>query len=417
MIFKERTKSIPITKEMVWEAYKLVKKNKGSAGVDLQTLTEFEKVRVKELYKLWNRLASGSYFADKIKRVKIEKEGGKLRPLGIPTVCDRIAQQVVKTYLEPRLEAEFMENSYGYRPKKSAHQAVKAVQTNVRKYEWVIDLDIQEFFENVNHELLFKALAVHVSEKWVLLYIKRWLEAPIQLEDGRQKYPKGKGTPQGGVISPLLSNLYLHYCMDKWLSLHFPRVKMVRYADDMIVHCSTEMQAEELLDKIRTRFAACGLRVHPEKTKIVYCKKVGRPLKGKPVQFDFLGFSFQPIMTTLKRGGVFLQYDCKMSRKSKNRILRDLRGMELHKKSQSTIQDLALQLNSKIRGWINYYGKVKRKSLNPVFYYLHHRLIKWILNKYKRFKRSRVLAIKWLRRVTNQYPNLFYHWALGYQLT
>lgn len=215
MIFKERTKSIPITKEMVWEAYKLVKKNKGSAGVDLQTLTEFEKVRVKELYKLWNRLASGIYFANKIKRVKIEKEGGKLRPLGIPTVCDRIAQQVVKTYLEPRLEAEFMENSYGYRPKKSAHQSVKAVQTNVRKYEWVIDLDIQEFFENVNHELLFKALAVHVSEKWVQMYIKRWIEAPIQLEDGRQKYPKGKGTPQGGVISPLLSNLYLHYCMDK----------------------------------------------------------------------------------------------------------------------------------------------------------------------------------------------------------
>ena len=205
MIFKEETRSVPITRKMVWEAYKLVKKNKGSAGTDLQTLDEFEKVRSKALYKIWNRLSSGSYFPSKIKRVEIPKDGGKFRPLGIPTVSDRIAQQVVKRYIEPRLDAEFMNNSYGYRPNKSAHQAVKEVQNNVRKYSWVIDLDVQEFFENVNHELLFKALVVHVSEKWVLMYIKRWLEAPIQLKDGSLVYPEGKGTPQGGVISPLLS--------------------------------------------------------------------------------------------------------------------------------------------------------------------------------------------------------------------
>ena len=417
MIFEEKTKSIPITKEMVWEAYKLVKKNKGSAGVDAQTLQEFEKVRVKELYKLWNRLASGSYFANKVKRVEIPKAGGKLRPLGIPTVSDRIAQQVIKTYLEPRLDAVFMDNSYGYRPNKSAHQAVIEVQKNVRKYAWVIDLDIQEFFEHVDHQLLYKALAVHVTEPWVLLYIKRWLEAPVLLPDGTDKHPNGKGTPQGGVISPLLSNLYLHYCIDKWMHLKFPEVKMVRYADDMIVHCATERQAVELLDKIKLRFKECGLTVHPVKTKIVYCKKSGRGLQGKSVQFDFLGFSFQPMITRLRKGGVFLQYDCKMSRKSKKRILSDLREMALHKKSQSTIQNFAIKLNPKIRGWINYYGKIKRNSLKPVFYYLHHRLIKWILNKYKRFKRSRVLAVKWLRRVTVQNPTLFYHWASGYQLT
>ena len=417
MIFEEKTKSVPITKEMVWAAYKLVKKNKGSAGVDAQTLEEFEKVRVKELYKLWNRLASGSYFANKVKRVEIPKAGGKLRPLGIPTVSDRIAQQVVKTYLEPRLETVFMDNSYGYRPNKSAHQAVIEVQKNVRKYAWVIDLDVQAFFEHVDHQLLYKALAVHVTEPWVMLYIKRWLEAPVLLPDGTVKHPNGKGTPQGGVISPLLSNLYLHYCMDKWMSLKFPEVKMVRYADDMIVHCATERQAIQLLDETKLRFSACGLTVHPLKTKIVYCKKSGRKIQGKSVQFDFLGFSFQPIVTRLRKGGVFLQFDCKMSRKSKKRILSDLRQMELHKKSQSTIQDLAIMLNPKIRGWINYYGKVKRNSLKPVFYYLHHRLIKWILNKYKRFKRSRVLAVKWLRRVTKQNPNLFYHWASGYQLT
>ena len=417
MIFEERTKSIPITKEMVWEAYKLVKRNKGSAGVDGATLQEFEKVRVKELYKLWNRLASGSYFANKVKRVEIPKEGGKIRPLGIPTVSDRIAQQVIKSYIEPRLETVFLDHSYGYRPNKSAHQTVKEVQNNVRKYHWVIDLDIQEFFENVDHELLYKALKVHVSEKWVLMYLQRWLEAPVLYPDGTTKPSNGKGTPQGGVISPLLSNLYLHYCVDKWMKIKFPKVKMVRYADDMIVHCGSEREARDLLDELKARFKECGLTVHPTKTKIVYCKKSGRNLERKSVQFDFLGFSFQPRLTRLKRGGVFLQYDCKMSRKSKKRILQELRDLRLHNRSQSTIEDLAILLNPKIRGWINYYGKVKRISLKPVFYYLHHRLIKWILNKYKRFKNSRVRAVKWLRRITAHYPHLFYHWSLGYQLT
>ena len=417
MIFKEKTKSIPISKQMVWTAYKLVKANKGSSGVDMQSIAKFDKNRAKELYKIWNRMSSGSYFASAVKRVNIPKGSGKLRPLGIPTVSDRIAQQVVKTYLEPRLESIFLDSSYGYRPNKSAHEAVKSVQSNVLKHSWVIDLDIQEFFENVNHELLFKALSVHVSEKWVLMYIKRWLEAPIKLEDGKLQYPQGKGTPQGGVISPLLSNLYLHYCIDKWMAIHFPAIKMVRYADDMIVHCDTEKEAKELLTKIICRFKECGLRVHPEKTRIVYCKKDKRPLKRKPVQFDFLGFSFLPVMTRLKRGGCFLQYSCKMSRKSKKRILQELQSTELHRRIQSNIQDLAKVLKPKIRGWINYYGKIRRDSLKPIFYYLHHRMIKWILKKYKRFKSSRKRAVAWLRRITNDYPNLFYHWTLGYKLT
>lgn len=290
---------------MVWAAYKLVRKNKGSAGVDAQTLQEFEQVRSKELYKLWNRLASGSYFASPVKRVEIPKSGDKPRLLGIPTVSDRIAQQVIKTYLEPRLDSVFMDYSYGYRPNRSAHQAVFEVRKNARKYAWVVDLDVQAFFEHVDHQLLYKALAVHVTEPWVMLYIRRWLEAPVHLPDGTVKFPEGKGTPQGGVISPLLSNLYLHYCMDKWMSLKHPEVKMVRYADDMIVHCATERQAVQLLEEIKLRFSACGLTVHPTKTRIVYCKKSGRGLRGKPVQFDFLGFSFRPIITRLRKGDVF----------------------------------------------------------------------------------------------------------------
>jgi group II intron reverse transcriptase/maturase len=416
MIFKEQTKSIPITKMMVWEAYKKVRSNKGSAGVDQQTLENFDKIRSKELYKIWNRLSSGSYFPPVVKRVFIPKQNGKMRPLGIPTVSDRIAQQVIKTLIEPRLETEFMECSYGYRPNKSAHAAVKKVQEYVRKNSWIIDLDIKDFFENVNHELLLKALKVHVSEKWILMYIQRWLESSVQLSDGTLLLTSGKGTPQGGVISPLLANLYLHYCVDKWLLIHYPSVKMVRYADDIVISCRTQQGAIQLLTKLNQRLADCGLTVHSEKTKLVYCKKEGRRLTGYPVQFDFLGFSFRPIMMKLKKGGSFLQFDCIMSRKSKVRITQMLRKLDFHNKTQRTIQDLAILLNPQIRGWINYYGKINRRSLKPVFYYLHHRLIKWTMNKYKRFKRSKVKAVKWLRRVFNSFPNLFYHWTLGYQL-
>lgn len=416
MIFKEQTKSIPITKEMVWEAYKKVKSNKGGAGIDQQTLSEFDSVRSKELYKVWNRLASGSYFVPAVKRVNIPKGGGKTRPLGIPTVSDRVAQQVVKQYLEPRLESIFSENSYGYRPKRSAHSAIEVVRQNVLRYSWVIDLDIQEFFENVDHSLLLKALERHVSEKWVLLYIKRWLEAPVILEDGTVKISTGKGTPQGGVISPLLSNLYMHYCVDKWLEKFHPQVKMVRYADDLIVHCRSHEEAVHTLSALKGRLKECALTAHPEKTKIVYCKKDGRGLKGYPVQFDFLGFSFQPIRFRLKKGGNFLQFDCKMSRKSKVRITGELRKLDFHNKTQRGIQDLANLLNPKIRGWIQYYGKISRRSLQPVFYYLHNRMIRWILNKYKSFKGSKIKAVKWLRFITKSYPNMFYHWELGYKL-
>jgi group II intron reverse transcriptase/maturase len=416
MIFKEETKSVPITKQMVREAYKKVKSNGGSAGIDHQSLSEFDKVRSKELYKIWNRLASCSYLAPKIKRVTIPKGKGKTRPLGIPTVSDRVAQQVVKAYIEPRLEAVFVENSYGYRPNKSAHSAIKEVQQNVLKYSWVLDLDIKEFFENVSHELLMKALRKHVSEKWVLMYIQRWLEAPVQLEDGSIKEPTGKGTPQGGVISPLLANLYLHYCVDKWLEKHYPRVKLVRYADDLIIHCGSYTIATQLLSTLTTRLTECGLTAHPEKTKIVYCKKDKRNLEGYPVQFDFLGFSFQPIRNKLKVGGSFLQFDCKMSRKSKVRITQELKKLAFHNKSQWSLQGIANLLNPKIRGWIQYYGRISKRSLKPVFYYLHQRTIRWVLNKYKSFKGSKVKAIAWLRAIGKSYPNLFYHWEVGYRL-
>lgn len=417
MIFKEISRSIPISKEMVWNAYKTVKTKGQSGGVDTQSLLDFEKVRSKELYKIWNRMSSGSYMANKIRRVEIPKSDGSLRKLGIPTISDRIAQQVIKTYLEPRLEKEFEDSSYGYRPNRSAHQAIQQVQKYVQTYNWALDLDISNFFDEVNHELLYKAIDKHVPESWVKMYLKRWLTTSIQLPDGSVMESKGKGVPQGGVISPLLSNLFLHYVLDKWLILYHDNIKMVRYADDIIVHTKTQKEAERMLSLISNRLNSCGLSLHPIKTRIVYCKKSGRRGDYQHVQFDFLGFSFQPIRFQLRRGGSFLQYGCKMSRKSKQRILKEIRLMNLHRRSRSTLEDLAAILNPKIRGWINYYGKISKNSLRPIFYHLHHRLLKWILHRYKGFKRSKKRAVIWLRKITKSYPNMFYHWSLGYTLT
>ena len=275
-MFETKSTTVPITKQMVKEAYGKVKANQGSAGVDKESLEEFQADLLNNLYKLWNRLSSGSYFPKPVREVMIPKANGSKRTLGIPTVSDRIAQQVIKTYLEPRLEAEFQESSYGYRPLKSAHQAVAAVRENVLQYAWVIDMDIKNFFDEVDHELLLKALSCHVKEKWVMMYIQRWLESPIQKQDGTLIRKEGKGTPQGGVISPLLSNLFLHYVLDKWLIKHYSDMVFVRYADDVILHCSNEEKAKQLLEAVRQRLKECNLRLNEEKTKIVYCQNYRR---------------------------------------------------------------------------------------------------------------------------------------------
>ena len=307
-MFETTSKTVPVTKEMVKAAYRKVKSNQGSAGVDKQSLEEFQKDLSGNLYALWNRLSSGSYMPKPVRSVSIPKANGKKRILGIPTVSDRIAQQVVKDYLEPRLEAQFQENSYGYRPLKSAHQAVTAVQENVRQYAWVIDMDIKSFFDEVDHELLMKAVERHVPEKWVKMYIRRWLESPAQQSDGTLIQKEGRGTPQGGVISPLLANLFLHYVLDKWLAKHYPGIAFVRYADDIVIHCQTETETKQLLEAIRTRLTECKLRLSEEKTKVVYCQDYRRPKKkdyGK--KFDFLGFTFKPKTIPSNRGGLFFR--------------------------------------------------------------------------------------------------------------
>jgi len=409
------TRSIPITKRMVWDAYKKVRSNKGSAGIDDQTIAMYEESLGDNLYVLWNRMSSGSYFPPAVKEVSIPKDGGKVRKLGIPTVNDRVAQEVIKRYLEPRLEKEFSDHSYGYRPLKNTHQAIAQVRLNVRKYAWVVDMDISGFFDNMSHDKLMKAVRCHVTEKWVEMYIERWLKAPI-VDKEKTERQREKGTPQGGVISPLLANLFLHYAFDKWFEIHYPNLSFVRYADDIIVHCDSEEEARRVLQTISERLTSCELSLNEQKTKIVYCKTTKRKIKFKTVKFDFLGFSFQPRPATNKQTKeLFLSFDCAISRKSEIKIGKELRDSQFHQWTGTTILEIAKTFNPKLRGWLNYFGKFKPHLLNRIFGLFNWRLIKWAVKKYKRFKGSMRQAGNWIRRIAADYPYIFVHWLHGFK--
>jgi group II intron reverse transcriptase/maturase len=408
------TRGIPITKQMVWDAFKKVRSNKGSAGIDNQSLADYELKLKANLYKLWNRMSSGSYFPVAVKEVSIPKADGKERKLGIPTVSDRIAQEVIKSYLEPRLEEVFSEHSYGYRPLKNSHQAVAEVRDNVQKYAWVIDMDISSFFDNMSHEKVMLALERHVDEKWVLMYAKRWLTAPMMDKNGNVTN-REKGTPQGGVISPLLANLFLHYTFDKWFGQHYADLSFVRYADDIIVHCNSEEESREVLSAIKERMSACELNLNEEKTQIVYCKTANRKLKFKTVKFDFLGFSFQPQSTkNRKLNKVFLGYNCSISRKSELKISKEIKQSKFHQWTGSTLLEIAETFNPKLRGWLNYYGKFQLYKLNRIFGIFNWRLIKWAVKKYKRLGGSMRKAGDWIRATAKSYPNIFVHWQHGF---
>ena len=396
---------------MVWEAYQRVRSNQGSAGIDAISMQEFDTNRSKHLYKLWNRMASGSYFPPPVKEVEIPKKGGSIRKLGIPTISDRVGQMVFKMFVEPRLEAIFSPNSYGYRPKRNAHQALSKVRENCWKHNWVIDLDIKGFFDNIDHNKLMLAVEKHVPENWVKFYIKRWLEASVVTKSGELIEKQGKGTPQGGVISPLLANLFLHYAFDKWLERTDKSVAFSRYADDVILHCNTKTHAEQLLKLVHQRMDSVGLELHPQKTKIVYCRDYKRKEKHPTVKFDFLGYSFQPRTAySKKKGNLFLGYDCAISIDSRKQIADKLEELNVDKLTFKNIVGVAQYLNPMIRGWVHYYGKFKMYELTKVFRLLSKRLVWWARKRYKRYKTSIRKGYKWLATVREQFPTLFYHW-------
>jgi len=413
MIFNEQHKTQPISRLQVYEAFKRVRANKGSAGVDGITIDQVESNVRKYLYPLWNRMSSGSYFPKPVRQVLIPKGDGKMRPLGIPTIVDRVAQQVIATELEAIVDKRFSPSSYGYRPHKSAHAAIEQCRLNCVKYSWVIDLDIKGFFDNIDHELLMKAVRHYTQQKHILLYVERWLQAPIELADGTLKHPNGKGTPQGGVISPVLANIFLDIVFDKWISKISPDTPFERYADDIVIHCKNIKAALRLLEKIKQRMKDCKLELNQEKSKIVYCRRNQKrqpPFKVRYQKFDFLGYTFKPRIVK-ERGKIKLGFTPAISQKSITRITNELKQMEFHRWVYFPITRIAELLKLKIRGWINYYGKFRISEMRKVFRLLHLRLVKWIRNKYRRYRKQRWSnAYKYLQQLSRKYPTLFEHW-------
>ena len=406
-------KSYEISKRVVWEAYKRVKANRGAAGVDRQSLEDFEKDLKNNLYKIWNRMSSGSYFPPPVRLVEIPKGQGGTRPLGIPTVADRIAQMVAKIYLEPQLEPHFHPDSYGYRPGKSALDAVGTARKRCWRQNWVIDLDIKGFFDNLDHELLMRAVRHHTDLPWVILYIQRWLVAPVEHPDGRLE-ARTKGSPQGSVISPLLANLFLHYAFDAWMRRTYPHVQFERYADDVVIHATTKAQAEFLLVAVRNRLAQCNLQVHPEKTKIVYCQDSARRGTHDHIQFDFLGYTFRPRRAKNRWGKFFVSFLPGISNKAAKRIRATVRDWRLGAtRNNQSLEEIARFVNPYVRGWVNYYGRYYRSALYPVLRHLERALVYWVRRKFKRFARRQRKATHWLGRVARREPHLFYLWQIG----
>lgn len=388
---------------MVWQAYKKVRKNKGSSGVDGMTWALLESDLSSHLYKLWNRLSSGSYFPQPVKAVLIKKKGGGSRPLGIPTLLDRIAQQVVKHHLEMQLEPLFHDSSFGYRPGRSAHDAVARSHGNCFNHDFAIDLDIKGYFDNIDHTLMMQALRHYCKDKWVHLYAERWLKADVMQEMNIRK--RLTGTPQGGVISPLLANLFLHVVFDKWMDKHHREKPFERYADDIVVHCKTEKQAQFMLRVIDQRMRACKLTLHPAKAKIVNLG--GHSEKQYHRKYDFLGFSIRPVSRKVKNGrrllpGIFV------SNSSKKAIREKFRELAIHK-YRIPLRELAQKLNPIIRGLINYYHKFWKAGMRPVWNGLNHRLLKWVKWEKGLYKYA---SVRWLKRQYKYSPGLFEHWKL-----
>jgi RNA-directed DNA polymerase len=406
-----KDKPFRIPKQLVWEAYKSVKANKGAAGVDGQSIEGFEKDLKNNLYRIWNRMSSGTYFPPPVRAVEIPKpHGGGTRMLGVPTVADRIAQTVVALQLEPRTESIFHVDSYGYRPGRSALMAVAKCRERCWRKDWVLDLDVQKFFDSVDHDRMVKAVQVNTDQKWVVLYVKRWLKAPIQMPDGKV-VERDRGTPQGSAVSPVLANLFMHYAFDSWLEREFPTVDFERYADDAVVHCATERQAQKVRAALSERMESVGLRLHPDKTRIVYCKDRKRRFDYESTSFTFLGYTFRPRKAPTRDGkSMFTAFLPAMSKDALKDKGQTVRRWRLHLRTTRNLAELAEWMNPIIRGWMQYYGKFYRHEMRGLLLRINTYLVRWARRKFKRlrsFKRAKL----WWNRLQRREPNLFVHWA------
>lgn len=408
-----KTKSYDIPKQLIWRAYKQVSKNKGAAGVDEVSITKFEENLKDNLYKLWNRMSSGSYFPEAVKAIAIPKgtEGGQ-RILCVPSVSDRIAQTAATMYLEPLVDPKFHEDSYGYRPNKSALDAVNTARKRCWRYDWTIDLDISGFFDSLDHELALQAIKKHTDCKWVILYVERWMKAPIQQTDG-SKVVRDKGVPQGGSISPMISNIFMHHIFDEWMRQKHPTKPFERYVDDAIVHCKTRRQAEFMKVRIEERLAEYKLKLHPEKTQIVYCKDGGRRDEFPTQNFDFLGYTFRARGAKNKKGDCYVSFLPAISNKAKKKIKKVIRSWRIHRITWTTLEEISKKINPIVRGWFQYYGKFYKSEMYASLRNIERYLVKWVRTKYKKLRNHGRLAKQFLGKVRKRSPNIFYHWTLG----
>jgi RNA-directed DNA polymerase len=408
---KPKVKSFDISKRLVFEAWEKVQANKGAPGVDAVRIAEFADNERANLYKLWNRMASGSYFPGPVRAVEIPKDhGAGVRVLGVPNVADRIAQTAAAKLLEQKLEPIFHSDSYGYRPGRSQHDALAVTRQRCWKQNWVLDLDVRAFFDSVPHDLLLKAVAHHTDERWVLLYIERWLKAPMVMSDGTV-VAREKGTPQGSPISPLLANLFMHYAFDRWMVREFPACPFERYADDAVIHCDSEEQARNLWAALAGRLGTLGLELHPEKTKVVFCKDANRSGEAEHDSFDFLGYTFRARLAKGQRG-YFASFSPAISAKAAKAVGQKIRAWRLNRRSGSDLASIALDINPVVRGWINYYGVFYRSELAPLAARIDDYLVRWAMHKFKRLRGKPRRVWVWLNAVRQRQPGLFAHWAL-----
>lgn len=407
------TKPFTIDKWLVYEAYKAVKANAGSAGVDEQSLEDFEVDLKSNLYKIWNRMSSGSYFPAPVKAVAIPKKSGGERILGVPTVADRVAQMVVKQVIEPAIEAKFLPDSYGYRPGRSALDAVGVTRERCWRYDWVLEFDIKGLFDNIDHALLRRALRKHVQCEWAMLYIGRWLTAPLQLADGT-RVERTRGTPQGGVVSPTMANLFMHYAFDVWMTKTFPDTPWCRYADDGLVHCRTEQEAQAIKAALEARLRQCGLEMHPDKTKIVYCKDGQRKGQYPNTQFDFLGYTFRSrLVKNRKRNSMFVNFTPAVSNSALKSMRQATRKLNYRNRTNLSLADIARLHNPILRGWLEYYGRFYPSALYPVLRHFNRTLVAWAMKKFRRLKGHKIRASRFLQGLAAKCPYLFVHWQRG----
>jgi RNA-directed DNA polymerase len=403
-------KPFDISKAEVWQAWEKVKENKGAPGVDGRSIADFEADLKNQLYKVWNRMSSGSYFPPPVRAVEIPKPyGGGTRMLGVPTVADRVAQTVVARRLEGKVEAIFHPDSYGYRPGRSALDAVEACRRRCWKRDWVIDLDIEKFFDTVRWDLVVTAVEANTDLPWVVLYVERWLRAPVQHADGTMLM-RDRGTPQGSSVSPVLANLFLHYAFDAWMARQFPGVQFERYVDDAVVHCVSGRQARTVLAAIAARMEQVGLRLHPDKTRVVYCQDGRRRASYEHTEFTYLGFTFRQRGMRSKDGRQFSSFNPAISKQALKKISAEVRSWRLQNRTSDDLVDVAKDINPIVRGWMQYYGAFYRSAIYPLLSRINAYLVRWIRKKYKRLRAKKKACRCW-RGIVKRFPRMFAHWA------